>query len=220
MNKDLFHRKKLVKEGIRAVRAGDSRRGFDLYTEALRIAPSAIVYHLRYASRKTRSDALADLNEAIKYRPIARIFISRGRMYGLNGETKKAIADFTTAIRLTPKDPKVYHNRGLALLAEGKLGEALADFNKAIELKPDLAEIYIGRGALYGRRGQFILAKKDFDKAIELDPKNREAYLNRASVFGLTGQFNLAKKDLEKVIEIAPHSEEADSARATLKKIH
>ena len=46
----------------------------------------------------------------------------------------KAIADYTAAIRLNPRDADAYYNRGLSYKSKGKLRKAKADFAKANQL--------------------------------------------------------------------------------------
>ena len=61
-----------------------------------------------------------------------------------------AIADFSEAIRLNPKDAVAYNNRGVAYYAKSDLDRAIADFNEAIRLDPKDAIAYNNRGAARG----------------------------------------------------------------------
>ena len=47
-----------------------------------------------------------------------------------------AIADYTKAIELNPKDQQAYWRRGLSYGHKGQCGPAIADYSKAIELNP------------------------------------------------------------------------------------
>jgi len=46
----------------------------------------------------------------------------------------KAIADFNEAIRLDPKDPQAYQNRGIAYEKKGEKAKAEEDFAQAKKL--------------------------------------------------------------------------------------
>ena len=59
--------------------------------------------------------------------------------YG-TGNLFGAIADFDTAIRLKPDDPKAYYNRGFAKENLGHSDAASADYETAIRLKPNYDE--------------------------------------------------------------------------------
>ena len=65
---------------------------------------------------------------------------------GNHGDCEKAIADYTEAIRLDPKDAKAYYNRGVAYGEKGERDKAIADFTEAIRLNPKMAWAYIFRG--------------------------------------------------------------------------
>ena len=51
----------------------------------------------------------------------------------------KAIADFTEAIRLDPKDADAYCNRARAYYSKGEYDKAIADYSEAIRLNPKYA---------------------------------------------------------------------------------
>ena len=83
-------------------------------------------------------------------------------------EHDKAIADYTEAIRLNPKDADAYYNRGLAYWNKGKFDKAIAEYTEAIRLNPKLAEAYYSRGFAYRNNGDLAKAEADFAKAKEL----------------------------------------------------
>jgi len=58
----------------------------------------------------------------------------RGVAHADLGETDKAIADYTEAIRLKPDDAKAYYNRGVAFEDSGDKSKAEQDFAKAKKL--------------------------------------------------------------------------------------
>ena len=66
-----------------------------------------------------------------------------------NDHLDQAIADFTKAIEIGPKDADVYNNRGIAYAAKGLYDQAIADYTKAIEIDPEYAEAYYNFGCIY-----------------------------------------------------------------------
>ena len=64
-------------------------------------------------------------------------------------EYDKAIADFSEAIRLDPKDATAYYNRGIAWAGKNEYDKAIADYSEAIRLDPKDASAYINRGAAW-----------------------------------------------------------------------
>ena len=73
----------------------------------------------------------------------ARLYSARGRHFWLSEQPEEAVADFTRAIELNPKDAKSYFSRGHILSNYLKReNEAISDFEKALALEPDDAEAH------------------------------------------------------------------------------
>jgi tetratricopeptide (TPR) repeat protein len=100
----------------------------------------------------------------------------RGVAYYRKGDTDRAIADFTEAIRLDPKNATTHNKRGVAYHRKGDMDRAIADFTEAIRLDPKLAYAYNGRGDAYREKGDTDRAIADFNEAMRIDPKNVSAY--------------------------------------------
>jgi tetratricopeptide (TPR) repeat protein len=71
---------------------------------------------------------------------LATAYSDRGVAYGRKGEQEKAVADFSAAIRLDPKNAIAYSNRGVAFAREGEQDKAIADFSAAVQLDTKYAE--------------------------------------------------------------------------------
>ncbi|HEV3416242.1 MAG TPA: tetratricopeptide repeat protein, partial [Pirellulales bacterium] len=61
----------------------------------------------------------------------AKAYGNRGVAYSKKGDSDKAIADDTEAIRLKPDDAAAYHNRGIAYQKKGDAAKAESDFERA-----------------------------------------------------------------------------------------
>jgi tetratricopeptide (TPR) repeat protein len=61
-----------------------------------------------------------------------RAYNNRGDSFKDKGDNDRAIADYSTAIRLDPAYPAAYTNRGLAYEKKGDREHARADFNAAL----------------------------------------------------------------------------------------
>ncbi|NQT14831.1 MAG: tetratricopeptide repeat protein [Planctomycetes bacterium] len=80
----------------------------------------------------------------------------------------KAITDFTTAIRLAPKDASLYLWRGIAFRARGQLNKAIADLTEALRLEPEGPRAYVERSVAHQQKGEMDEAKADSAKAEHL----------------------------------------------------
>src|ERR1700728_1895285 len=89
-------------------------------------------------SGRVQGRALASLyfNRGIEY--AAKGDDNRGNAYHAKGDDDRAIADYTVAIRLDPKNAYTYNNRGSAYKGKGDLDRAIADYSETIRLNPSL----------------------------------------------------------------------------------
>src|SRR6266498_1237117 len=98
-------------------------------------------------------------------------FVNRGIEKGKEGNLDGAIADFTRAIELNPKDDAPYYNRAQAKRLKNDTAGAIADYTRAIELKPDYARAYYNRAMVKKENGDATGAGADFKTAEKLDPE-------------------------------------------------
>ena len=97
--------------------------------------------HLVAAKRCGNTDAAADA-------------LKKGKACLEKKDFDAAIAAFTEAIRLDPKDAVAYSERGRAYVEKGDLDKAIADCSEAIHLDPKLAKAYRRPGIRPSPQGQ------------------------------------------------------------------
>jgi tetratricopeptide (TPR) repeat protein/predicted aspartyl protease len=91
--------------------------------------------------------ALADCNAALKSSENRlAVLNSRGLIQQRRGDYDKAIADYTQAISLQPKDAWAHYLRGVAKLRQGKTGEGQSEIAAATALDAGVAERASQRG--------------------------------------------------------------------------
>ena len=105
------------------------------------------------------------------------------------------------ALRLIPgkdKDSRIgrmYHNRGLTLLAKERYPEALRDFDVALTYMPKHSYIYNHRASVYLNTKRYWEALDDYDTAIWLNPNYYNPYLGRAATHEALGNHAAARLD-------------------------
>jgi tetratricopeptide (TPR) repeat protein len=133
---------------------------------------------------------IADRGESKRVRGIAHV--GRGLAFASKGDLDRAVADFTEAVRLNPKDALAYSNRGLTFADKGDFDRAIADYTTAIRLNPlprsDLSgvphvNIYHNRCIAWTRKGDLDRAISDCDQAIRVDPGFAFAHYTRGKAW-------------------------------------
>ena len=155
-------------------------------------------------SQKGEYDKAIDACTAKINSPDEGTFIAydnRGFAYFRKGQFDKAIADFTKALELNPKDPYAYNNRAFAYEGSKQYEKAIADWGKAIELVPTEYN-YLNRARLYRNGGQYDEAIADYSKLIQLHPAKATGYWFRAAVYYEAGLFLKDVQEYRKLIEI------------------
>jgi tetratricopeptide (TPR) repeat protein len=130
--------------------------------------------------------------------------VSQGNTDTNAGDLDRAIAAYSEAVRLDPKNAFAFANRGIAYSKKGDNDRAIADYDEAIRLNPTYALAFANRSVAYSNKGDYDRAIADSDEAIRLDPKYVPAFLNRASSYRGKGDDDRAIADLGEAIRLDP----------------
>lgn len=121
--------------------------------------------------------------------------------------TKKAVEQFSKAIKLNPSYIDAYRRRKECYWDLGEYDKAINDLNKVLEIDPELQGVWFDLGLIYKELRQFDNAARAFTGAISakkpepntLDSDNFEA---RAEVYLLLQKYKEAIDDCTKAIEL------------------
>ena len=118
---------------------------------------------LAYASGK-RDEAITLITQAIaREQKNPRGYFIRARFYEESREPAKAIADYDQVIKLDPRLPDAWQNRGSEHFKLGHLKESIADFDRFIELVSSQALHHWQRGISCYYVGRFEDGRKQFE---------------------------------------------------------
>ena len=92
---------------------------------------------------------------------------------------KKAVKDFTQAIRLDPNQATTYVNRSIAHIRLKDYSSAIEDCDRAIAINPNYPDAYNNRGRAYLGQNDLGRAIEEYCRAIALNPNDAHAYFNR-----------------------------------------
>ena len=138
--------------------------------------------------------------------------IQKGNFLMMLKQIDRAIAIYSRAIELNPKNAKAYSDRGVAYGEKGKYELAIKDFNMSIQINPNDADVYYNRGVAYDMKSHVDYAFKNYTKAIQLYPNLAKAY-TLEMLTTTKGRLNCAIKDLNKAIQLDPNDAKAYTNR-------
>ncbi|HEV3098477.1 MAG TPA: tetratricopeptide repeat protein [Candidatus Udaeobacter sp.] len=138
--------------------------------------------------------------------------VNRGIEKGKEGDLDGAIADFTRATQLNPKDEAPYYNRAQAKRLKKDAAGAIADYTRAIELGSQNPAAYNNRGNAKAENNDRDGAIADYTRAIELKPDYARAYYNRAVAKQATADVAGAAADFKHARELDPELVSKESA--------
>lgn len=141
--------------------------------------------------------AYSDEQKATAYR-------NRAQSRADAGAAEQAIADFSNAIRLRPKNALALAGRAHALVNRDDIEGALGDFTAAIEINPKSHTNFIGRGYAYLLKGIPDAAIEDFNRAIALNPKSSSALNHRGLAYRKKGDAARAIEDYSAAVALNP----------------
>ena len=130
-------------------------------------------------------------------------FGNRANYYRDSGQHLKAMADYTSLIRLDPNKAGSYNSRAKLYFNSSNndtLNLALRDYSRAIELDPTIGEYWINRGAVYARLRQTNQSLSDLNRGLELDPTRDSGYLNRSVVHNMMGHWQESITDIDRYL--------------------
>ncbi|MDY0199777.1 MAG: tetratricopeptide repeat protein [Bacteroidales bacterium] len=112
--------------------------------------------------------AVDDFNIAFQLsgnQPDIQLYINRGVACMQDENYGSAIADFTDALKINPRQASALNYRAFANYRLANYAESIEDYDKVIELNPESTSGYYNRGMAHLRSGNKIKACSDFHEA-------------------------------------------------------
>jgi len=131
------------------------------------------------------------------------------------GDAPRAIAAFTYAIKIIPRDEEALSGRGIALRRLGNYEQSLHDFDLAVQINPGQKSHYLQRGQTYLEMGNSARALADFTQVTRLAADDSIGYRYLGKTYEAMGDHNNAIKVFTQALSLNPWDVEARRARAT-----
>jgi Flp pilus assembly protein TadD len=132
------------------------------------------------------------------------LFANRADAYFAQGDKPRALEDYNEAIRLAPKNAKLYYNRGVFYAAQSDGPAALRDFDMALNLNPQLVLALQQRAKIDLTQDNLNGALADYSEAIRLQPKTAALWSERGYVCLRLHNYDSAVKDEAQAIQLDP----------------
>ena len=183
---------------------------------------------IAYRSKGDLDRALSDFNWIIDRLPqlndVANIdwkaYVNRASVYEAKKEPIKAIADYSQALRIRPKNPELYFRRARLHYGQRDFRSAIEDATNAIKLRPDVIAGYELRADSYMAIGDTERALLDLSGAIKRQPKNTVLYLKRGAIHAIRGEKQSAMYDLQHVLDTSRDPQLREAAREDLEALN
>ncbi|NIP37914.1 MAG: tetratricopeptide repeat protein [Candidatus Dadabacteria bacterium] len=114
-----------------------------------------------------------------------------------SNEFNKALDEINTAIKLDPKFPEAYNNKGIIHSNMKDFADAVKSYDKALSLHPNFTLAYINKGIALQKQGKYESAIKMYTDALTIESDFEPLYMMRAKLYKKIGLFDEALKDIK-----------------------
>jgi len=181
---------------------------------------AALVAMKQYKEGATRLEALAQEIKQAEFEQVRIGALAQaGQAWLLAGDTNRAYAALSAALKLAPQDPEIWIDRGQALATAKNYKEAIQDFDQALKIDGERADALMFRASAWRYMEDLGKARADIDKALKIAPTDPDALVERGTIRRLTEDVGGAREDWMQVIRRHPDSSAAATAQANLEKL-
>jgi tetratricopeptide (TPR) repeat protein len=138
----------------------------------------------------------------------------RADNYMRQRNAKRAIADYSEAIRLNPASAVSLYGRSIAYIRLDRIDQAIADSTAAIRIQPDYYPAYMSRAECFYKKGDLKGAIADDTEAIRIQPNNAAAFRGRGQLYSQQGAHEQAIADFTEAIRLEPDNPQGYILRA------
>lgn len=191
------------------------------FSKAIEINPKdAEIYDWRGTayqrlSQDVLSNSFVDIVNCPSCKPPSEEAVSKT----MNEYYKKAIEDYSRALKLEPDEPYFYHRRAVMYMGPGRNGDyenAIKDYEKAISLAPDDIDLLISYSESMYEIGDKNKAIEIYTKALASFPENADLLAGRGTIYNITNELDKAIEDYTKALDIDNEHYKARWSRAKL----
>tara|TARA_Y100001970_G_C14200729_1_gene840962 strand:- start:163 stop:2169 length:2007 start_codon:yes stop_codon:yes gene_type:complete len=156
------------------------------------------------AKKLHQSGKIAEAQEIyldlIKENDDDKIYFLLGTSFLQLRQFEKAIDNLNRSIKINPKFPNSYNNRGIVFSEIKQFEKAIIDYDKVISLNPEFLEAHLNKAISLKNIRKFSDAIKCFEDCIQIDSSNPKVYLNLGNLLKEMKKLKEAEKAYDKAI--------------------
>ena len=125
-------------------------------------------------------------------------------VYNAQGKNEQALQVLETAVKIDPKNDRIYYNLALLYNEMNNKVEAEKSFAKAVELQTKNPRVYYNYGLLLNENKKFKEAENVLQKGLSIDPSSPDLYYALAIVYIQTNELSKARQTGIKLKQLDP----------------
>ncbi len=146
------------------------------------------------------------MSKAISQSPqLTKAYNSRGNVYKMLGEWRKALADYQSVTKLEPRNAKGWHEQAICYHQLGEYLNAIEADTRSIEIEPTFNALF-NRAIAYAILGRYEDALKDADEMLRFGVNRAAALANRGAIHAAMGNHDAAMKDFNESLTLQPNA--------------
>ena len=110
---------------------------------------------------------------------LAAALQQRGVAFMSQQKLPEAVADFSEALQINPRDAGIHERRAYVEMKLNDLDKALADYSEAIKINPGEIRYYLLRSYIYETKGDLKNSMADTEHVLKTDKNNAEAHARK-----------------------------------------
>ena len=165
-----------------------------------------------HAQKREFGEAIRCLDRALNLQPdLTPAHANRGRVLLALGPEKAsdALQSFERALKQTPDDIEILHDKATALHALGRTEDELESYRMLSKLAANEWGVWVRIGDIELELGNFDSAITSYDKALEIKDDLVPAFVRRAIALAMLERWNDAIKSAETATKLDPENPEA-----------
>ena len=188
--------------GKKAVMAGETERGIEIYQSILEVYPDNKIARERIRKLGARPEIKPPKLSKKRLAPIEKV---KDLMVNADsGKSLEALSGLEELVPQFPRDSVLYFLMGNIQQELGRVTASVASYERSIELNPRYSDTHMNLGRSYFSLRNLKQARASLEKAVELDRRNHLAFYHLGLLNEELAEVDFAIESYFRALRIAP----------------